>query len=283
MCGRIPDMIGRLDRFISRSAIGCATFAVIFGLAHAAPARALSLCGAKFRGSHWTYNSLFTGYTLHVEMTACGRATAWANPKAVFNDAVASASGRPQGKGSTWDPNPGSMFEQFECHARGLPAVVKGTWNLDSWRPQVSWVTEIRERCNPAPPIVDPTPTPAPAPSPLPTLPVPQVQPLEPLPTIPVPAPTYSETSGPGPVHTWTNYTNAGGVEGPSIPDNSTVQIACKIEGFRVADGNTWWYLIASAPWSGAYYASADAFYNNGATAGSLKGTPFVDGNVANC
>ena len=30
-------------------------------------------------------------------------------------------------------------------------------------------------------------------------------------------------------------------------------------------------------------YASADAFYNNGHTSGSLTGTPFVDNNVPNC
>ncbi len=55
------------------------------------------------------------------------------------------------------------------------------------------------------------------------------------------------------------------------------------LQGFRVADGNTWWYRIASSPWNGAFYASADAFYNNGQTSGSLHGTPFVDVNVANC
>ena len=98
----------------------------------------------------------------------------------------------------------------------------------------------------------------------------------------PAPPPTYGETSG-GVVHTWTNYSNAGGAEGPQIPSNATVQIACKVPGFRVADGNTWWYRIASGPWNGAYYGSADAFYNNGATSGSLKGTPFVDPNVPNC
>jgi hypothetical protein len=93
---------------------------------------------------------------------------------------------------------------------------------------------------------------------------------------------TYSETTG-SVVHTWTDYSNAGGNEGPEIPSNDTVQIACKLEGFRVADGNTWWYRIASSPWSSSYYGSADAFYNNGATSGSLKGTPFVDPNVPNC
>jgi len=34
---------------------------------------------------------------------------------------------------------------------------------------------------------------------------------------------------------------------------------------------------------NGGYYASADAFYNNGQTSGSLHGTPFVDNNVPNC
>ena len=69
----------------------------------------------------------------------------------------------------------------------------------------------------------------------------------------------------------------------PTIPAFTTVQIACKVTGFRVADGNTWWYRIASSPWSGTFYVSADAFYNNGATSGSLVGTPFVDPNVPNC
>ena len=91
-----------------------------------------------------------------------------------------------------------------------------------------------------------------------------------------------AETAG-GLANTWTNYTNAGGTAGSQIPGGSTVQIACKLPGFRVADGNTWWYRIGSAPWNGAYYVSADAFYNNGATSGSLVGTPFVDPEVPDC
>ena len=50
-----------------------------------------------------------------------------------------------------------------------------------------------------------------------------------------------------------------------------------------MADGDTWWYQIGSSPWNNAYYVSADAFYNNGATSGSLIGTPFVDPIVPNC
>ena len=100
--------------------------------------------------------------------------------------------------------------------------------------------------------------------------------------TPPPPPSTWSETVG-GNAHTWTNYTNAGGTEGPTIPAYTTVQIACKIQGFKVADGNTWWYRIESSPWNNQYYVSADAFYNNGQTSGSLVGTPFVDPAVANC
>ena len=100
--------------------------------------------------------------------------------------------------------------------------------------------------------------------------------------TMSPPAAAYAETSG-SVVHTWTDYADAGGSEGPSIPSNDTVQIACKVSGFEVQDGDTWWYLVASSPWNSAYYASADAFYNNGQTSGSLIGTPFVDPNVPNC
>jgi hypothetical protein len=95
------------------------------------------------------------------------------------------------------------------------------------------------------------------------------------------PPQTYPETTG-GVTHTFSNYSDAGG-QGASIPSNQTVQISCKVTGFKVADGNTWWYKVASSPWSNGYYASADAFYNNGATSGSLHGTPWVDSVVPNC
>jgi RHS repeat-associated protein len=102
------------------------------------------------------------------------------------------------------------------------------------------------------------------------------------LPTTPSGAATFAETVG-GDAHTWTNYTNAGGTQGPTIPAFNTVQITCALPGFRVADGNTWWYQIASSPWNNRYYVSADAFYNNGQTSGSLHGTPFVDPAVPTC
>lgn len=97
-----------------------------------------------------------------------------------------------------------------------------------------------------------------------------------------VPTATYTETVG-GPTHTWTNYSNAGGTEGATIATGQSVQITCVVQGFKVSDGNTNWYRIASSPWNNAYYASADAFYNNGATSGSLSGTPYVDPKVPSC
>lgn len=122
-------------------------------------------------------------------------------------------------------------------------------------------------------------PEPTPAPSPSTTSPS---SPTTVPPTNPPPPTTYAETTG-GLAHTWTNYTNAGGTQGPSIPSNATVAISCALTGFRVADGNTWWYRIASSPWNDAFYVSADAFYNNGQTSGSLIGTPFVDPAVRAC
>ncbi len=109
-----------------------------------------------------------------------------------------------------------------------------------------------------------------------------QAPPQTPATPGPPPAPTYSETVG-GNANTWSNYSDAGGAQGPTVPAYETVQVTCAVQGFRVSDGNTWWYRIASSPWDNAYYVSADAFYNDGRTSGSLIGTPFVDPSVPQC
>lgn len=93
---------------------------------------------------------------------------------------------------------------------------------------------------------------------------------------------TYSETAG-GVAHTWSDYSNAGGTQGASVSRGQTIQVACRAQGLPVADGNVWWYQIASAPWNGTFWVSADAFYNDGATSGSLAGTPFFDPSVPVC
>ncbi len=59
--------------------------------------------------------------------------------------------------------------------------------------------------------------------------------------------------------------------------------IACRTHDFVVQDGNRWWYLIDSKPWSRHFFVTADAFYNNGRTSGSLRGSAFVDPKVATC
>jgi hypothetical protein len=59
--------------------------------------------------------------------------------------------------------------------------------------------------------------------------------------------------------------------------------VTCVAHGFRVADGNTNWYQIASSPWNDNYYASSNAFYNNGSTSGSLDRTLYVDPAVPAC
>jgi hypothetical protein len=96
------------------------------------------------------------------------------------------------------------------------------------------------------------------------------------------PPKTFTETVG-GPTATWADYSDAGGNEGATIPAGQSVQVACVTQGFQVADGNTNWYLITSSPLTSAYYASADAFYNNGANSGNLDGTPYVDPSVPPC
>lgn len=91
-----------------------------------------------------------------------------------------------------------------------------------------------------------------------------------------------AETVG-GLTHTHTDYREAGGTEGQIIYSGETVEVSCRVEGYEVEDGDTWWYQIASPPWNGLYYATADAFYNNGEKSGTLIGTPHVDLTVKEC
>jgi hypothetical protein len=187
---------------------------------------------------------------------------------------------------------PGTVIA-VSCYQSGVgdvPGSTDDMWEQASWVSGSGrgsgWINEhfiadgspINVPSPGVPPCQQPGPSSAtPAPSPAQT-------PAEaPSTSQPAPAPqTWTETAG-GDAHTWSDYTDAGGTEGPTIPGGSPVQIACSVQGFKVADGNTWWYRIDSAPWNSTYYVSADAFYNNGATSGNLRGTPFVDASVSNC
>lgn len=95
-------------------------------------------------------------------------------------------------------------------------------------------------------------------------------------------ASSYSETTG-GSARAWSDYRTAGGTSGPALTPQQTIEVACRVQGYAVPDKNPWWYRISSAPWSGNYYATADAFYNNGATSGTLKNGVLVDTRVPLC
>ena len=105
-----------------------------------------------------------------------------------------------------------------------------------------------------------------------------------PPPPVAPPPETWTETSGPpSGSGTFSNYTNAGGTIGTRIAPYQTVQVSCKVQGFKVADGDPWWYRVASSPWNNQFYASSDNFYNNGQTSGSLNNGVVVDANVPDC
>jgi hypothetical protein len=97
-----------------------------------------------------------------------------------------------------------------------------------------------------------------------------------------LPARAINETVG-GPTHTWSNPLTAQGCAGSQIGYGTTVPVACRVTGYAVDDGDRWWYRLAGKLWHGRFFASADAFYNNGRTQGPLKGTPLVDPRVPIC
>jgi surface antigen len=210
----------------------------------------------------WGPDATRRGYT--VNSTPAVGSVAWSNAGTWGHVAyVVAASG-------------GSVtIEEYNEHFTGT--YDKRTVAAATFTGYIHFKDQPAEYVPPPPPPTTTTPPPTTTTTTTTTTPTPT-----PPPPPPPPSPTYAETTG-GVTHTWTNYTNAGGTEGPSIPSNTTVQIACRLAGFRVADSNTWWYRIASSPWNGTFYASADAFYNNGQTSGSLLGTPFVDPAVPGC
>jgi transcriptional regulator with XRE-family HTH domain len=95
------------------------------------------------------------------------------------------------------------------------------------------------------------------------------------------PASTWTETTG-TPAHTWANPVQLTGAGTPLGPRQS-VQVLCRVRGYVVEDGDPWWYRLASEPWNSRYYATSDAFYNNGATSGSVDTGVVVDEQVPVC
>jgi hypothetical protein len=82
---------------------------------------------------------------------------------------------------------------------------------------------------------------------------------------------------------TFADYVNARGPFGADLTANQHVQVACRVQGFAVVDGDTWWYRLASAPWNGHYYASSVVFYITSSTAGNPINGIVVDLQVPLC
>ena len=74
----------------------------------------------------------WSGQTLSVVPTRCGRRRSWLDPRAAFRELP--AEGR-------------SLYLQFRCHA--LFAAAKSDWDLEAYRPAVSWRELITTACNP--------------------------------------------------------------------------------------------------------------------------------------
>jgi hypothetical protein len=95
------------------------------------------------------------------------------------------------------------------------------------------------------------------------------------------PVSTWTETTG-TPAHTWADPVQLTGGGTPLGPRQS-VQVLCRVKGYVVQDGDPWWYRLASTPWNGRYYATSDAFYDNGATSGPVDTGVVVDEQVPVC
>jgi hypothetical protein len=127
--------------------------------------------------------------------------------------------------------------------------------------------------------------SPAPCPSPAPPTGGPSSPPPgSPGPSGPTaPPPTWPEQQGSLGANTFTNPYNASGM-GVKVQPYQWVAVSCKVYAPQIVSANPdgYWYRIASPPWSNAYYAVANTFWN-----GDIPGQkPYVhntDFAVPNC
>jgi hypothetical protein len=126
----------------------------------AAPASAHAFCGNQITKAEW-HPGPGGAPTLSVFPSACGIATAGANPKSAFSEAIAKGHATAP-NGGQGVPNEASLYSQFVCHARLAVVVLilgKKSWNLDVARPNGSLALEVRHKCNiPIPPAATPPP-----------------------------------------------------------------------------------------------------------------------------
>lgn len=92
----------------------------------------------------------------------------------------------------------------------------------------------------------------------------------------------WVETTG-TPAHTWANPSNPGVHAGPPLGPREAVSVSCRVRGYVVSDGDPWWYRLAGKDWHNDFYATSDAFYNNGQINGPVDNGIIVDDQVALC
>lgn len=75
---------------------------------------------------------------------------------------------------------------------------------------------------------------------------------------------------------TFADFVNAGDPLGAPLTAEQTVSVSCRARGFKVTDGDRWWYRLAQSPWDNRYYATTDVFYNTPtATGNPINGVVF--------
>jgi hypothetical protein len=106
--------------------------------------------------------------------------------------------------------------------------------------------------------------------------------PTAPVTTTSPSGPTWTETTFSG-SETFADFVNAGEPLGRSLAPAQGVQVSCRVKGFKVQDGDNWWYRLAASPWDGKYYASSDNFYNTPKPTGNPVNGVFYDERVPVC
>jgi hypothetical protein len=100
--------------------------------------RVLATALAVFAPHHgcerYVAQATWSAQTLSVVPTACGRRRSWLEPRAAFAELPV-------------EPARRSLYLQFRCHA--IFAGPKPDWDLEAYRPAVSWGELIASACNP--------------------------------------------------------------------------------------------------------------------------------------
>ncbi len=120
-------------RLLLITVVSMATF--LLGTVTAEPASAATYATS----AHWIAHP--QGATLSITPSGWAQAVGISAASGVMSNALGIAGWRPYSLAVY-----NSLFEQLQCH---LLFRFKTPYNLDTWRPSVSWSTELASRCNP--------------------------------------------------------------------------------------------------------------------------------------